>query len=266
MLKEQLDAYREEGIESMLVVPMRIGQERGGTLVFYYRAPGATSVKSTCRPDRRWPIWRPRHMTTAALVRTNSASSRARGGIGAAAGRVSRRCRSRSVAVTRLRRHADHGRQGWRYPRLPIGAAVDIVRPSGEVQPARGGPRRSARRSSTRANFRKRTRQIPMPGGVHEVIRTEKPVLVTSFHRRCWLVVCRIRNACGFCKRSGLRLYMCVPIVSPGGRRRHDVRLRRIRTALHGTRSGLCPGSGRPCRARRSTTRSPINGLITRTG
>src|SRR6185295_10393238 len=37
MLKEQLDAYREEGIESMLVVPMRIGQERGGTLVFYYR-------------------------------------------------------------------------------------------------------------------------------------------------------------------------------------------------------------------------------------
>ena len=38
LLKDQLDAYREEGIRSMLVVPMRVGHERAGSLVFYYRA------------------------------------------------------------------------------------------------------------------------------------------------------------------------------------------------------------------------------------
>ena len=37
MLEEQRAAYREEGIQSMLVCPMRLGFERSGTLVFYYR-------------------------------------------------------------------------------------------------------------------------------------------------------------------------------------------------------------------------------------
>jgi transcriptional regulator with GAF, ATPase, and Fis domain len=39
MLGEQLAAYRDEGIRSMLVCPMRLGAERAGTLVFYYRTP-----------------------------------------------------------------------------------------------------------------------------------------------------------------------------------------------------------------------------------
>ena len=35
MLEEQPAAYRDEGIRSMLVCPMRLGTERGGTLAFY---------------------------------------------------------------------------------------------------------------------------------------------------------------------------------------------------------------------------------------
>jgi signal transduction histidine kinase len=37
LLDEQLVAYEEEGIRSMLVCPMRLGGGRTGTLVFYYR-------------------------------------------------------------------------------------------------------------------------------------------------------------------------------------------------------------------------------------
>jgi PAS domain S-box-containing protein len=43
MIEEQLAAYRDEGIRSMLVCPMRLGADRAGTLVFYYRTPHAFS-------------------------------------------------------------------------------------------------------------------------------------------------------------------------------------------------------------------------------
>ena len=43
LLEEQLAAYRHEGIRSVLVCPMRLGSERVGTLVFYYRTPHAFS-------------------------------------------------------------------------------------------------------------------------------------------------------------------------------------------------------------------------------
>src|SRR5262249_28798825 len=38
ILEARLDAYREEGIESMLAVPLKIGGRATGTLVFYYRS------------------------------------------------------------------------------------------------------------------------------------------------------------------------------------------------------------------------------------
>jgi GAF domain-containing protein len=41
--EELLAAYTDEGIRSMLVCPMRLGDEGAGTLVFYYRIPHAFS-------------------------------------------------------------------------------------------------------------------------------------------------------------------------------------------------------------------------------
>src|SRR4051812_3514228 len=38
ILEERLAAYRQEGIESVLAVPLKIGGRATGTLVFYYRA------------------------------------------------------------------------------------------------------------------------------------------------------------------------------------------------------------------------------------
>src|SRR5262245_47542718 len=38
MLEDRLDAYREEGIESVLAVPLKISGRATGTLMFYYRS------------------------------------------------------------------------------------------------------------------------------------------------------------------------------------------------------------------------------------
>src|SRR5262245_41126381 len=38
LLEERLDAYREEGIESVVAVPLKISGRATGTLVFYYRS------------------------------------------------------------------------------------------------------------------------------------------------------------------------------------------------------------------------------------
>src|SRR5262245_15090025 len=43
LLDDRLDAYREEGIESVLAVPLKIGARTAGTLVFYYRSRHAFS-------------------------------------------------------------------------------------------------------------------------------------------------------------------------------------------------------------------------------
>ena len=39
MLEERIEAYRAEGIESMLAVPLQIAGHASGTLVFYFRSP-----------------------------------------------------------------------------------------------------------------------------------------------------------------------------------------------------------------------------------
>ena len=54
LLAEQLTAYGDEGIRSMLVCPIHLGPERGATLVFYYRTP-RISRRAMRRPGRRWP-------------------------------------------------------------------------------------------------------------------------------------------------------------------------------------------------------------------
>jgi GAF domain-containing protein len=128
MLKDQLDAYREEGIRSMLVVPMRIGHERAGTLVFYYRTTRDFSEVDV-QTGQALANLASAAMTTAALYEQERIHSDAT--------EAARRQATfladvgLSSEVSRLRRDIGHGCQ-WRCRKLPTGT-VDIVNQSGEI-------------------------------------------------------------------------------------------------------------------------------------
>ena len=157
--------------ESMLVVPMRIGQERGGTLVFYYHTRRDFS-EVDLQTGQALANLASAAMTTAALYEQQRVQSDS-GGIGAAPGRISRRCRGRPVAVARLRRDADHGRQtgGTGDCRLVLRRHRRTVRRSRRLAVAHVDP---AKVEYARELQEKYPADPNATGGVHEVIRTGK--------------------------------------------------------------------------------------------
>ena len=77
LLDEQLAAYRDEGIRSVLVCPMRLGADRAGTLVFYYRTPHAFSEMDV-QTGQALANLAAAALTTAGLYESNARNGRRR--------------------------------------------------------------------------------------------------------------------------------------------------------------------------------------------
>jgi len=214
MLKEQLDAYREEGIESMLVVPMRIGQERGGTLVFYYRTRRDFS-EVDLQTGQALANLASAAMTTAALYEQQRVQSEA-------AESARRQAAFLADVAAVLSRSLDYEETLTTVARLAVPeiadwCSVDIVRSSGEVRRLAVAHVDPAKVEYARELQEKYAADPNASGGVHEVIRTEKPVLVTSISPEMLAGRVPDPERLRIVQALGLTSYMCVPIMSPGG-------------------------------------------------
>jgi PAS domain S-box-containing protein len=214
MVKEQLDAYRDEGIRSMLVVPMRIGPGRTGTLVFYYHTLRDFS-QVDLQTGQALANLASAAMTTAALyeqqrVQSEAAeSARRQAAFIADVAAVLSRSLDYEDTLTTVAKLA--------VPEIADWCAVDIVRPSGEVRRLAVAHVDPAKVEYARELQEKYAADPNATGGVHEVIRTEKPVLVKSISPE--LLARRVPDPerLRIVRALGLSSYICVPIVSPGG-------------------------------------------------
>ena len=161
----------------MIVFPLLIRGERS-------RHDGVLLAAAARVPRRRRPGGRgageSRRSGAHHRGAVRGAAAGARGGRPrAAAGRISRRSRDRAQRVARLRSDAD-GRRELAVPTIADWCAVDIV---GERARCSGWPSRTS--IPTKVEFA-RTLQERYPadpqraGGVHEVIRTGKPMLMSA--------------------------------------------------------------------------------------
>jgi PAS domain S-box-containing protein len=214
MLKEQLDAYREEGIRSMLVVPMRGGHGPGGTLVFYYRAPRDFSP-ADLQTGQALANLASAAMTTAALYEQQRVQSEA-------AEDARRQAAFLADVAAVLSRSLDYEETLTTVARLAVPeiadwCAVDIVNQAGDVKRLAVAHVDPAKVQYARELQQKYPPDPNATEGVHEVIRTERPVLVTSISPELLALRVRDEERLRIIRALGLSSYICVPIVSPGG-------------------------------------------------
>jgi PAS domain S-box-containing protein len=214
MLKEQHDAYRDEGIASMLIVPMRVGHESAGTLVFYYRTAREFSPVDL-QAGQALANLASAAMTTAALYEQERIQSEA-----AESGR--RQAAFLAEVATVLSKSLDYEQTLTTVARLAVPeiadwCAVDLVDQSGEI-------RRLAVEhvDPGKVEYARDLQQKYPPvrnavDGVHQVIRTGKPVLVKSISPELLKERVRDEGRMRIVQALGLRSYLAVPIVSPAG-------------------------------------------------
>ena len=214
MLTEQLNAYSEEGIRSMLVVPMRIGPDRANTLVFYYRTP--------------------RDFSPADLQTGQALANLASAAMATAALHEQRRIQSEAVEDARrqaaflaemgavLSQSLDYEETLATVARLAVPeiadwCAVDVVNPAGDLRRLAVAHVDPAKVEYARELQQKYPADPNATGGVHEVIRTEKPLLVTSISPELLAQRVPDEERLRIIRALGLTSYICVPIVSPSG-------------------------------------------------
>ncbi|HEX7792753.1 MAG TPA: ATP-binding protein, partial [Vicinamibacterales bacterium] len=214
MLKEQHDAYRDEGIASMLIVPMRVGQESAGTLVFYYRTAREFS-QVDLQTGQALANLASAAMTTAALYEQERIQSEA-----AESGR--RQAAFLAEVGTVLSKSLDYEQTlatvaKLAVPEIADWCAVDIVDQSGEIRRLVVEHVDPAKVEYARELQQKYPPVRNAVDGVHQVIRTGKPVLVESISPELLKERVRDEERLRIMQALGLTSYLAVPIVSPAG-------------------------------------------------
>jgi len=214
MVKDQFDAYREEGIRSMLVIPMRIGLERSGTLVFYYR---------TRREFSQIDLHTGQALANLAAAATTTATLYEEQRVQHEAAEAARRQAAfLADLATVLAQSLDYEETlaavaGLAVPEIADWCAVDIVDHAGEVRRLAVAHVDPAKVQYARELQEKYPTDPNAAGGVHEVIRTGKPVLVESISPELLAQRVPDEERLRIVRALGLTSYICVPIVSPGG-------------------------------------------------
>ena len=214
MLNEQLDFYREEGIRSMLVVPMRVGPERGGTLVFYYRRPHEFS-DIDLQTGQALANLASAAMTTAALYEQR----RVQGEAAEAARRQAAFLADVTAVLSRSLDYEDTLATVARLavPEIADWCSVDIVDTSGAVRRLAVAHIDPAKVQYARELQEKYHPDSTASGGVHEVIRTGVPVLVESISPEMLAARIPDEERLRVVRALGLSSYICVPILSRVG-------------------------------------------------
>jgi PAS domain S-box-containing protein len=206
MLNLRREAYDEEGIKSMMVVPLRIGGHRSGTLVFYYKTPHRFSDVET-ETARALGNLVSAAFTTAELY---DAQRRSRGQFEFLAEAASVLAGSLDYQST-LTRVADLA-----VPHIADWCAVDLLNDEGDVERlavAHVDPVKSdmARR------FQERFPQDPSsPYSVTHVIRSGAPVLVSEITEEMIRDGARSPTHLAAIRELDIRSYMSVPLIANG--------------------------------------------------
>jgi PAS domain S-box-containing protein len=213
-LAEQHAAYHDEGIRSMLVCPMRLGADREGTLVFYFRTPHVFS-DADIQTGQALANLAAAAMTTAALYDEQQAQRRE-------AESARRRAAFLADATALLSQSLDYQQTLAAVARLAVPeiadwCAVDIVDASGVLQRLAVAHVDPAKVEYARQLEERYPADPAAPGGVHEVIRTGRPAMMVAIPPE--LVAARARDDehRRILAELALSSYMCLPIVSAGG-------------------------------------------------
>ena len=213
MLADLRDAYRVEGIASMVVFPLTIRGERSGTLVFYSRR---------------------RRRFRDVDVQVGIALSN----LGAAALTAAELYNEQRQA----REAADHARQQATFlaeaatvlsssldfedtlsavarlavPTIADWCAVDIVGPRGALQRLAVAHVDPAKVEYARSLEERYPSDPNRPGGVHEVIRTGSPVMMSKIPAALLEAAARDDEHRRILRALSLTSYMCVPMLAHG--------------------------------------------------
>jgi PAS domain S-box-containing protein len=214
ILKEQLAAYREEGIRSMLVCPMRFGSERAGTLVFYYRTPHAFS-EIDVQVGQALANLAAAALTTAELYEEQTAQRNA-------AEYARRQAAFLADATAILSQSLDYEQTLSAVARLAVPeiadwCAVDIIDPAGKLQRLAVAHADPIKMAQARAIQERYPPDPNLPGGVHQVIRTGRPAMMAQIPAELVAAIAHDDEHRQMLAELAVTSYMCVPLVSTSG-------------------------------------------------
>jgi PAS domain S-box-containing protein len=213
MLDEQLEAYRAEGIVSMLAVPLTIGGRGSGTLVFYYRsrhafsevevhtarALGTMSAAAIAAAE----MYEDQRRTREQAERSNRQSTLLAEMSAALASSLDYEATLRTVANLAVPHIAD-----W--------CAVDVIDEQGATRRLAVAHVDSAKVDVARTFRERYPDNAESPGAITHVLRTGKPVMISKVTDAMLVQIARNEDHLRAMRELEIRSYLCVPMAVLG--------------------------------------------------
>jgi signal transduction histidine kinase/CheY-like chemotaxis protein len=213
LLAEQAQAYRAEGIASMLVLPLTIRGRRSATLVFYFRTPhrfdqveidtGRALANLAAAATTTAELYEEQQvMREAAELGRQRAAFLAEAGATLAASLDYERT---LAAVARLA-----------VPQIADWCAVDVVGDGGKLQRLAVAHIDPAKVELTRRLQQQYPENPEARSGVHEVLRTGKPAMMSTIPEALLEAAARDAEHLQMIRELALTSYICVPLSAHG--------------------------------------------------
>jgi signal transduction histidine kinase/ActR/RegA family two-component response regulator len=207
LLDRQQEAYRSEGIRSMLALPLTIRGVRSSILVLYYRTPHEFTTVETQTGQAL------ANLAAAAIATADLYGAAEHGGQQATflakasvlfAGSLDYEKTLAAVADLAVPYVAD-----W--------CAIDIVQDGGQVNRLAVAHVDPSKVELARLLQERYPEDPNAPGGVRQVIRTGQPTMMTTIPRETLVAAARDVEHLRLIDDLALTSYMCVPLVAHGG-------------------------------------------------
>ena len=213
MLNERRAAYAAEGIQSMLVVPLKISGSLSGTLVFYYRTPQRFDDIRTRMAGALG------NLAAVAISTAELYEDQLRGR--AEVERAHRQSAFLAEASVALGSSLDNEATlatvaQLAVPHIADWCAVDMLDADGRLQQLAVAHVDPAKVEFARS-FRERYPDDPQsPNSVHQVVRTGRPAMMSSIPDALLVAAARDEEHLRALRALGLTSYICVPLVANG--------------------------------------------------
>src|SRR3954470_8761355 len=210
---DQRQAYVDEGVVSMIVFPLQIRARRTGTLVFYYRqrrtfAPLDVQVGTALASVAAAAICTPELYENPRTGRNAADSARQQATFLAAASTALGASLDYEETLKAVARLAVPTFADW--------CAVDIVGERGKLQRLAVAHVDPAKIELARSLEERYPADPNAPGGVHHVIRTGEPVMMSRIPAALLEAAARDEEHRRIIRELGLTSYVCVPMLAQG--------------------------------------------------
>jgi PAS domain S-box-containing protein len=214
LLGEHVSAYQDEGIRSMLVCPMRLGPDESATLVFYYRTPHPFTDVDV-QTGQALANLAAAALTTANLYEEQTAQKDA-------AEYAGRQAAFLADATAILSQSLDYEQTlgsvaQLAVPEIADWCAVDIIDAAGRIQRLAVAHVDPVKVAHARALEEKYPADPTQAGGVHDVVRTGRPVFMSTVPPELVAATARDDEHRRILGELAITSYMCVPLVGTSG-------------------------------------------------